>query len=189
MNELKEFFEASDGIVNGFVVITDKTIGKIILQKKNMILKDGKDALLAKFLLNTEILNNANIDETLSGNLNDLSSFLLKEAIFYYNDNEVSYTDNQSLLFLDNINQLSFELEKQDLYLTTENNHTCLKIVFDITLDNTSGTEVVDSKTVNSLSLVMTDESNNKKLFSRIRFDPIILTPENKMTIQYYVYF
>lgn len=208
-NDLKEFMEISDGLVNGYVVIRDGN-GKILVQKKNMIVKEGKAALLSRFLTNSNgefLIDNVIADSTTRGDIETLSKFSLYKVILYKKNDEVSFTDDISLISdgttniasdKQTIDRLDFDIGKENTKCELsqdEDGHFIIKLSINISFDNENNAEALDKRELNSLSIIMKDfttsvaTNNNFKMFSRIRFDPIILTPESSLTLQYYVYF
>lgn len=194
--------------LKGFLIITDNKTGKIILKKHNMILKGAKQILLAKFL---DTVANGTFDEAvvkasekseMIEHVNLYKDYNLQKFIFFNDgsNSDVSYTDTYSdfeTYITSNTSILISLMEggnsNDDINLTkvsnftfdTDGDHYVLKISTNITLTGLDS----ESRSFNSLVSVAENGNEGKILFSRIKFDPIILSTDSTLNLTYYIYF
>lgn len=196
----------SDDRLKGYVIIKDKQTGKILVNKHNMILKKGKEMILSKLI-------GGNFDRISNGDsyrdLENYNNYVLYKAIFYNNTSEVSYEDEIGSLSINvedknsgegsefDTDRIDINLDSNNMFLEDHNGHPALKIVLNIDFNNSNYGEdmtSLDERIFSSLSLVAKSESANSDndnaiLFSRIVFDPIIVTAESILNLVYYIYF
>ena len=175
-----------DGI-RGHVIIRDKE-NNILVDKDNMILQAGKEFIISK------LLSTLNGSKSITGfnNLSSINGYEISGLEFYYNAAEVAYNNSVSLIPADTgtrtTDTRAIKKANTDLTYTLEtdtNNNFSLKISTIISFDN----DGVDSITkINSCSVLL-ENSGTKKLFSRVRFDDIILYSDSSFHLDYYIYF
>lgn len=193
-----ENIEIEDSGIKGFVILKDSRTGKILVQKHNMILRTGKEMLLSKLFLGdlvSYISNGSDFKD-----INAYKDFTLYKAIFFKSESEVSYDDTADNLNLPLEDSDSVDLENRiDIILNpnhislvnTNDGHIAIKISLRIDFNTTiygQNMTVLDERIFSSLCLVAKDNSNTT-LFSRICFDPIIVTSESILNLDYYIYF
>lgn len=197
-NNIMDTFNIEDGIgLSGYVIIRDEKSGKIIFEGKNMIVKEGKDALLARFLFKDDD-NPFLTGLTVTDNILDkkLHKYSLSKFLFSEDATETTYTYRYENLpenerdsdwfYKGNINKDNLVLEK------LEDDHVRLKLTTNINLNTANTTE--KEKNFTALCLLLDAGINSSaddlsKIFSRIRFDTIKLTAESSLSLTYYIYF
>lgn len=179
LNDFVEINDSDNCFPKGFVVITSSD-GKVLVKKKNMILKNGKDYLFYLFFK-----ENSNIFAD-GSQLTDFSGYKLTKGQFGVSSRETEYSDNRIVTEDSDGNSLSksFEITLKNVELLTINDRYAMKIVHTCNIDST---ESVVS--VQELGLYLTKENADDRLFSRIKFDPIPINANTEFTLEYYIYF
>lgn len=127
---------------------------------------------------------------------NDYKDYTLKYMYVFSSNNEVRFDEFSDGNPLPS-NPFSFELTDDNIFLEDADGHFQIKISFNKTFDDfkdTSGNQLPQNTIfeINRLALVMSntdDGSGDLKVFSSIKFDPIVISTESIINLTYYVYF
>lgn len=174
--QLNENLNTHDGIY-GHVIIRDNN-DNIIVDKDNMILKAGKQFIAAYILKNINALGGTNNNFANSSDFTNYSSYNKQIlGVKFYKSDSVNYTDNSILT--NSIEKLNESIAYE---FGASSSKYFLKLSLTVSSDN--------SITVNSCSIYIGDGTNNntEELFSKIRFDDIILQQNNSFKLDYYIY-
>lgn len=186
---LNDSYMPQDGLgPRGFVILSNPKTGQIYVKKHNLVLNEGRKILMAK------LLNGFDDEDESSEKTNNYSSYNFVSIGLSDNAEEPSYGDvynssdiKKELSFRNNNGELS--VNKTFKYRDDDPNKSPY-ILFSITAP--IDLELWDTSnfhTINSLGIIMSD-GTNKKLFSRITFDPIPITNElTEFKLDYYIYF
>lgn len=179
----------------GYVVISDKD-GNVIREGHNMVLLNGKK-MVASNLIKQDLFT---VKDSKPDNINDFSNYKITHIAIYSDGNETIFNENYSIsdniigepLELSTSNTKIYELENSD-------GHFYIKISFSY-----KGKSQTSVPTANSIGLIATQSKSEPQvssqegsstdppkriMFSRIRFDSVVLTTETEFNISYYLYF
>lgn len=173
----------------GFVIITDKD-GKILVKKHNMIVKDGKDYIFATVI--NKIFNGIGFNKVDNYD-STMLDYSITEIRFGCSTNETEFTrsygeDSESIHLLhevseDGVPSYHHPLSASEITIGTSDNHPYIVINKELTFNSS-----VNIDNVSELELIMSN-GEDKKLFSRIKFDIIPISAGSEFTIEYYIYF
>ena len=193
--EINDSFNIMDCVnPKGFVIITNKNTGEILLKKHNMILTEGRKVILSK------LLNGFN-NYTSKENLTDYSDYQFKCVCFSSNAQETKKDmkiSNENLGFVSkmennkeqNLNRkyFSYALNSGNFTLENDNENFYFKINTNVSLPIGAESGVIDH--ISSLGIIMEKVSSGAELlFSRISFDPIQISADTTFELTYYIYF
>lgn len=184
----------------GYVVISDKD-GNVIREGHNMVLLNGKKMIASNlFNLFNSTSESTSITDTI--NISSFSGYKITNIAIYSNADETIFDGSYSI---DNPENSGNTVDGN-----TDNNTIINKIKeFEVTTSNTTiekaenldghfyikisvaykGESQTNVPTANSIALIATANGKEKIMFSRIRFDSIVLTTETEFNISYYLYF
>lgn len=155
----------------GYVIIKNKKTGEVLVNNHNNITSIGRKIIMDKFLNNTG-----------DGTLKDFYPY----AIIF--DSEVS--DNNNFTYKDeyykenNVFHYFASLNSSEI-MSKDEAKKSIKFNITITYDSTS-----TKTTLSGLSILMKHASQEQyQVFSRIKFDTIVLDPSIEFAIEYYLYF
>lgn len=157
----------------GYVVISDKD-GNIIREGHNMVLLNGKKIIASKL---SSIFNSLLTTQ----DKEDFSNYEITKLILSENADETIFNNNYSTdkiadFLLSTINTSINNVENS-------NGHFSFKISVEY-----KGESSDNVKTASSICLIATN-GTTEKIFSRIRFDSVVLNAESDFNISYYLYF
>ena len=179
----------------GYVVISDKD-GNVIREGHNMVLLNGKKMIASNlFNLFNSISEGTSITDTI--NISSFSGYKITNIAIYSNADETIFDGSYSI---DNpVNSGNTDdntiINKIKEFEVTTNNTTIEKaenldghfyIKISVAYKGESQEKV---PTANSIALIATANGKEKIMFSRIRFDSVVLTTETEFNISYYLYF
>lgn len=169
----------------GYVVISDKD-GNVIREGHNMVLLNGKKMIASNlFNSNMGFFNTPNTED-------NLSNYKITHIAIYSNADETIFDgsyriDNDQNNTADKNKIKEFELDKNNTVMeTVENSNGHFYIKISVSYKGESQATV---PTANSIGLIATVDGKEKIMFSRIRFDSVVLTTETEFNISYYLYF
>ena len=183
----------------GYVVISDKD-GNVIREGHNMVLLNGKKMIASNlFNLFNSTSEGTTITDTI--NISSFSGYKITNIAIYSNADETIFDGSYSI---DNPENSGNTVDGN-----TDDNTIINKIKeFEVTTNNTTiekaenldghfyikisvaykGESQEKVPTANSIALIATS-GDQKTMFSRIRFDSVVLTTETEFNISYYLYF
>lgn len=189
---MSNFYDELD--LRGLVIIEDLKNNKTIVKKHNMILRNAKLILLNK-LLNGVSLKNP--EEKIKSEYN---GYVPKKIRLGWNDSDVKYTDNMDKIS-GNIIDIDLDSDTCEVVMDATQTYYILKFISNIeyitdgwkNIKGEFGSDAYphpkpDNILINTLGIVMSNGSNDM-LFSRISFDPIVISPDSDLKLTYYVYF
>ena len=184
----------------GYVVISDKD-GNVIREGHNMVLLNGKKMIASNlFNLFNSTSEGTSITDTI--NISSFSDYKITNIAIYSNADETIFDGSYSI---DNPENSGNTVDGN-----TDDNTIINKIKeFEVTTSNTTiekaenlnghfyikisvaykGESQTNVPTANSIALIATANGKEKIMFSRIRFDSVVLTTETEFNISYYLYF
>ena len=184
----------------GYVVISDKD-GNVIREGHNMVLLNGKK-MIASNLFNLFNSTSEGTSSTDTINISSFSAYKITNIAIYSNADETIFDGSYSI---DNPENSGNTVDGN-----TDDNTIINKIKeFEVTTSNTTiekaenlnghfyikrsvaykGESQEKVPTANSIALIATANGKEKIMFSRIRFDSVVLTTETEFNISYYLYF
>lgn len=179
----------------GYVVISDKD-GNVIREGHNMVLLNGKKMIASNlFNLFNSTSEGTSITDTI--NISSFSGYKITNIAIYSNADETIFDGSYSIDNPENsgntvdgntiINKIKeFEVTTSNTTIEKAENldgHFYIKI--SVAYKGKSQEKV---PTANSIALIATS-GDQKTMFSRIRFDSVVLTTETEFNISYYLYF
>lgn len=181
--------------LKGLVIIEDLKNNKTIVKKHNMILQSAKNVLFSKLI--SGIMSNKKINDLDKIYDENLLNITLKAIKIGWSDSDVSYTESNLNEISENNNQyITLDLNIENCEITTDSAgiYYVLKFVSNIEYDMDEwkpSNSKPDNILINTLGIVMGNINNTDKdmLFSRIMFDPIVISPDSDLKLTYYVYF
>lgn len=182
---MSNFYDDLD--LRGLVIIEDLKNNKTIVKKHNMILQNAKRVLLNKLL---EGVNVENPETIISSDYNNYTPSKIRLG---WSDSDVKYTDTIDKIS-GNIIDLQISRQTCEVVKDTIETYYVLKFISNIEYISedwiTAEETKPDNILINTLGIVMSNGSpKDDMLFSRISFDPIVISPDSDLKLTYYVYF